>query len=300
MKKCMSKGLTAVLFLVLVLLVFPASSIAESQSVFGPKDLRIGQMHFHLSVNSFSVDSRGEGLIAVTRKTPEKRMEGGFILLNGQVISLHDFLEGKNQSTERKVSLRSRNFLTVFLRGSPGAMISIEVKRGGITPPPQVTFQAAPQAITLGETSTLQWTTTNADKITIDQGIGDVAASGAVAVSPKDTTTYTLTATGKGGTATGSATVRVIVPAPTVRLTVNPQTVIQGAPATLTWSSTLADTVSIQPGIGPVSASGSLTVSPSQTTTYILTAIGRGGTVNASATLTVLPPPTVTLGVSRM
>jgi YD repeat-containing protein len=298
MKKCISKGLTAVLFLVLVLLVFPASSFAESQSVFGPKDFRIGQMHFHLSVHSLSVDSRGEGLIVVTKKTPEKRMEGGFVLLNGQVIGLHDFLEGKNQSTERKVSLRLRNLLTVFLRGVPGATISIEVKKGAVTPPPQVTFQAAPQTITIGETSTLQWTSTYADRITIDQGIGDVAASGSLGVSPKDTTTYTLTATGKGGTATGSATVRVTVPTPTVSVSVNPDTIVQGSSSTLTWSSTFADTVNIEPGIGTVSTSGSLTVSPAQTTTYMITATGRGGTTNASAALTVLPPPTVTLGAS--
>jgi hypothetical protein len=198
MKECTSKGLTAVLFLVLVLLVFPASSFAEGQSVFGPKDFRIGQMHFHLSVHSFSVDSRGEGLIVVTKKTPEKRMEGDFLLLNGQVIGLHDFLEGKNQSTERKVSLRSRNFLTVFLRGAPGATISIEVKKGAITPPPQVTFQAAPQALTLGETSTLQWTTTYAERITIDQGIGDVAASGSLGASQGHDHNTLYMATGGG------------------------------------------------------------------------------------------------------
>jgi RHS repeat-associated protein len=298
MEKCRSKSIAAILFLAVIILVFPAASFAQGQSVFGPKDFRVGMMHFHLSVHPFNVEGGGDGVILVTKKTPEKEFEGGFLLINSQIIALHDFLEGKNQSTERKASLRSRNFLTVFLRGTPGATISIEVRKGVGTPTPQIEFQALPQSINLGETSTLQWTTTNADRITIDQGIGDVAANGAVAVSPKETTTYTLTATGKGGTTTGSATVRVIVPAPTVRLTVNPQTVIQGAPATLTWSSTLADTVSIQPGIGPVSASGSLTVSPSQTTTYILTAIGRGGTVNASATLTVLPPPTVTLGAS--
>jgi RHS repeat-associated protein len=298
MKECMSKSLTAVLFLVLVLLVFPASSFAEGQSVFGPKDFRVGQMHFHLSVHSFNVDARGEGLILVTKKTAEIPLEGGFLLLNGQLISLYDFLEGKNQSTERAVSLRSRNFLTVFLRGTPGATISIEVKKGAVTPSPQVTFQAAPQAITLGETSTLQWTTTFADRITIDQGIGDVAASGSLGVSPKDTTTYTLTATGKGGTTTGSATIRVTVRPPTVSLTAIPEAIVQGASATLTWSSTFADTVSIQPGTGTVSANGSVTVSPAQTTTYTITATGRGGTANASATLTVLYPPTVTLGAS--
>jgi len=298
MKTCRSKSVLGVLFLVLMVFLFPAASFAQGQSVFGPKDFRIGQWHFHLSVHSFSVDARGEGLILVTKKTPEKRMEGGFVLLNGQLIGLHDFLKGNNQSTERKVSLRSRNFLTVLLRGTPGATTSIEVKKGVSTPAPQVTFQAAPQAITLGESSTLQWTTTYADRIAIDQSIGDVAASGSLTVSPKDTTTYTLTATGEGGKTTASTTVGVTVPPATVSLTVNPDTIIKGGSATLTWSSTFADTVSIQPGIGTVSASGFLTVSPAQTTTYTISATGPGGTASAGATLTVFYPPTVNLEAS--
>ena len=185
MEKCRSKSIAAILFLALIVLVFPAASFAQGQSILGPKDFRIGMMRFHLSVHSFNVEGGGDGGILVTKKTPEKEFEGGFLLINSQIIALHDFLEGKNQSTERKASLRSSNFLTVFLRGTPGATISIEVRKGVGTPTPQIEFQALPQAITLGETSTLQWTTTNADRITIDQGIGDVAASGAVAVSPK-------------------------------------------------------------------------------------------------------------------
>jgi hypothetical protein len=295
MKQCTPKNLTAVLFLVFVFLVFPASSFAQGQSVFGPRDYRIGTMHFHVSVHSFSVEGGGEGIILVTKKTPQKALEGGFLLLNSQIIGLRDFLEGKSQSTERRASLRSRNFLTVFLRGTPGATISMEVKKGTATPPPQLTFQAVPQAITLGESSILQWTTTYADKITIDQGIGDVPARGSLTVSPRDTTIYTLTATGEEGTTTGSVRVNVSVPLPTVSLTVNPETIVQGASATLTWSSTYAEAVSILPGIGTVSTNGSVTVSPAQTTSYSITATGRGGTANANATLTVFHPPTVTL-----
>jgi len=160
MKKSTPKNLTTVLLLVLVLLVFPIASFAQSQSVFGPKGFRIGQIRFHLSIQSFNIDAQGEGLIVVTKKTPDKPMEGGFLLLNGQLIGLQDFLKGNYQSVERQVSLRSRNFLTVFLRGTPGATISIEVRKGAITPPPQGDFKAVPQDITLGETSTLQWTTT--------------------------------------------------------------------------------------------------------------------------------------------
>jgi len=298
MKKLTPKNLTTVLFLVLVLLVFSVACFAEGQSVFGPRDFRIGGLHFNLSIHSFEIAERAEGLILVTKKTPDKPPEGGFLLLNGQLIGLHAFFEGKSQRTERTISLRSRNFLSVFLRGAPGATISIEVKKGTATPLPQADFQAVPQDITLGETSTLQWTTTNANTITIDQGVGDVARSGSLSVSPKDTTTYTLTATGQGGTVTGSATVNVTVPTPTVSLTVNPETLVQGESTTLTWTSAFADNLNIEPGIGTVSASGSLTVSPAQTTTYTIMATGRGGTANASATLTVLNPPTVTLGAN--
>jgi hypothetical protein len=45
--------------------------------------------------------------------------------------------------------------------------------------------------------------------------------------------------------------------------------------------------VSIDQGIGSVSASGSQTVSPTSTTTYTLTATNAGGTVTASCTVTI-------------
>jgi hypothetical protein len=301
MKKGSYKSIPVILFLVVVLVFFPAISSAEDQSVFGAKDFRIGWMHFHLSIQFFSVDARGEGLIFVTKKTPDKRMDGGFLLLNGQIIGLDDFLSGKDHTTERRISLRCRNFLTVFLRGTPGATVSITVKKGTTAAPPEVVFQAVPQGITLGENSTLQWTTTDADSVAIDQGIGDVAESGSLAISPKDTTTYTLTAIGQGGTTTASTTVRVTAPAPTVSLTVNPETILQGASATLRWTSAFADTANIQPQIGAVSPTGFLTVSPAQATTYMITVTGPGGSATASATISVDDPfaqPMVTISAN--
>ncbi len=300
MKECTPKNLTAVLFLILVLLAFPASSFAESQSVFGPKDFGIGQMHFHLSVHPFNVEGEGDGVILVTKKTPQNAFEGGFLLLNSQIIGLHDFLEGKNQSTERKASLRSRNFLTVFLRGTPGATISIEVKKGAVTPAPQVIFQAVPQAITLGETSTLQWTTTNADRITIDQGIGNVSPSGSWNISPLESTTYMITVTGPGGSTSASVDVSVHQP-PTVTLSASPQTVILGATSTLSWNSTHADTATIDSGIGNVSPNGSLQVVPQATTNYTITVNGPGGSATASLTIEVEDPfarPTVSISAN--
>src|SRR5262249_3614408 len=62
--------------------------------------------------------------------------------------------------------------------------------------------------INCGEASQLKWTSSDAPQIQISP-VGTVAASGEVAVQPKQTTTYDLTAMGPGGTATSTVTVDV-------------------------------------------------------------------------------------------
>jgi phospholipase C len=155
--------------------------------------------------------------------------------------------------------------------------------------PPTAKLTAAPTTIMVGNSATLTWSTTNATTVTIDNGIGTVAASGSTTVSPTTTTTYTLTATGSGGTVTATATVTVQELMPTARLTVSPSSIKPGETATMSWTTTNATTVSIDQGIGIVSASGSTVVSPTNTTQYTLTATGTGGSVTATTTLTVQP-----------
>src|SRR5579862_4600895 len=75
-------------------------------------------------------------------------------------------------------------------------------------------FSAEPSSIERGQASTLKWSVSNANQITIDNGVGTVQASGSKGVYPNDTTTYTLRATGPGGTLSKTATVTVTVPAP--------------------------------------------------------------------------------------
>jgi peptidoglycan-associated lipoprotein len=79
-------------------------------------------------------------------------------------------------------------------------------------------------------------------------------------------------------------------PSPTASISVSPNTVEKGQSASLTWQTTNATDVSID-GIGAVQASGSQSVSPSDSTTYHLTAKGAGGSQEATARLTVTPPP---------
>ncbi|MBS1852556.1 MAG: peptidoglycan-associated lipoprotein Pal [Acidobacteria bacterium] len=78
--------------------------------------------------------------------------------------------------------------------------------------------------------------------------------------------------------------------APTASLTASPNTVEKGQAVTLTWETTNATDVSID-GIGSVQASGSQQVTPSESTTYHLTAKGAGGSQEATARVTVNAPP---------
>jgi RHS repeat-associated protein len=154
-------------------------------------------------------------------------------------------------------------------------------------PPPAVTLSAKENIIIRGATTTLSWDSSYAQSLVIDPGIGAVATSGSTAVTPEVTTTYTATATGPGGTATASRTVTVLQPAPTLTLQADPAVIGIGEDAQLTWSSTNADKVVFNQGIGAVGLQGSLTVSPAQATTYIATATGPGGTVTKNVTITV-------------
>ena len=61
-------------------------------------------------------------------------------------------------------------------------------------------FSAEPSSIERGQSSTLKWSVSNANEITIDNGVGTVQASGSKGVYPNETTTYTLRASGPGGT----------------------------------------------------------------------------------------------------
>ncbi len=80
-------------------------------------------------------------------------------------------------------------------------------------------------------------------------------------------------------------------PAPTASLTASPDTVDKGASTTLTWQTTNATDVSIDSGVGAVQPNGSQQVTPTDSTTYTLTAKGAGGTQTATARVTVNAPP---------
>lgn len=182
--------------------------------------------------------------------------------------------------------------------------ITVPAKEGqqpagdGQTAPPVINaFSATPANITAGSSTTLSWQVTGANTVTISPGIGSVAMSGSSAVSPGAATAYMLTATNSAGSVTAVAQVSVEAaspspPGPVATLPVidsfaaSPDSILVGGTSTLSWSVSNVVSVTISPGIGAVSPTGSKAVSPATTTTYTLTATNGAGWRSKSITVT--------------
>ncbi len=139
---------------------------------------------------------------------------------------------------------------------------------------PTAQFTASKDHIDAGQSTQLNWTTTDAPGVDIS-GIGPVTPSGEKSVQLCTNTTYNLTAAGPGGTITSSLSIAVNS-AITADLKASPaeahyrrvgDKVVEQPTATLEWSTSNASTVSLDP-LGPVDPSGSRTVDvvPVQTT----------------------------------
>jgi hypothetical protein len=189
----------------------------------------------------------------------------------------------------------------LFLAGCyPGGPITITGQLPVID-----SFNASPASISAGESSSLSWTVSGANTVSIDQGIGNVALTGTREVTPGVTTIYTLTASNSAGgvTATTQVIVTGAVPPPTMGLPVinsfsaTPPIISLGNPTSLSWNVSNATSVSINHGVGTVAPSGSTIVSPPTTTTYILTASNINGSLTATALVQVSGVPSQPSGL---
>ena len=249
--------LTRLTTFLVILLCTPLSALCAANGVvFGPRDVTVGSWGVAALVQRFECDAGGEGSLVVTRRTADKSFLGGVVLVNNSLFSLQTFLESSQPVFVADVNLHKTNVIGITVIGAPGAGLSIEVRAESAVALPQATFSATPESIMLGEASMLQWTSTDAESLSITPDIGAVAASGSRSVSPQANTTYTLTATGPGGSVTRTADVTVIAPPPTVSLSVSPSSISAGETVVLAWSSTNAQSAEIAPDIGSVAPSG--------------------------------------------
>ena len=166
--------------------------------------------------------------------------------------------------------------------GTDGVMVSTADSRITIK-----SFTAEPLRIRIGENTTLAWDVLNATEVEIS-GIGPVdPKGGSLAVNPTETTTYTLTARNAKREVKQTVEVTVDSDISILRFAAEPNPIPIGGKATLTWEVLNATEVEIS-GIGPVDPrGGSLTVNPTETITYTLTARNPKREVNQTVEVTV-------------
>jgi len=194
---------------------------------------------------------------------------------------------------------RGEKFSTVprFTAGIASATVAVAK--------PTAQLSATTGQINCGDSSQLNWTSTDAGRVEITP-VGAVANSGQQSIQPTQTTAYNLTATGPGGTVTSTATVNVntavqanlqLAPAEVHYKRVGDRVVVNDSTA-LNWTAANASTVSID-SLGTVSPNGSrgLQIVPKktdpgtvdETVTYTLNASnGCGGTDTKTATLHIV------------
>ena len=80
---------------------------------------------------------------------------------------------------------------------------------------------------------------------------------------------------------------------PTVSISADRTSINRGESAKLSWTTTDANNVSIAPEVGAVTAQGSTTVTPADSTSYTITATGPGGNADANIRITVNAPAVV-------
>ncbi len=349
----------------------------SGSAVFSPGQYIRTKGKTDIYTDSFTA-TPGDGFLMVKNgnKDGSSRVTSGSIVINGELLFETDDFKSDDFILVSYLNLSDTNTITTELNSKPGTYLSVEIVQQGTS----VSFNCSPVSIFVGQSATLTWSSASAETVSIDNGIGNVALTGSLTVSPTETTTYTITATGAegavskqvmlnvsvapqpvvtldasqtdifegesvilswtsshadtcvitpniesgalngsvdvaptvtttytitatgyGGTATSSVTVTVTpIPVPAVSITATPETILSVGISTLSWNAENADSISIEPGIGPVDAAGSYTVTPAETTTYTITATGPGGSVSDQATVTVsiIPQPVVTLNAS--
>jgi tRNA A-37 threonylcarbamoyl transferase component Bud32 len=164
-------------------------------------------------------------------------------------------------------------------------------------PIPMIEITASHAVITPGHPTVLRWKVRHADTVSIEPGIGEVPPDGSRIVAPQKSVKYTVTARGPGGIATQSVDLIVNVTpksagvVPTIVLAANPPMITSGQATVLQWETQNAESVRIEPDVGPVPLSGTRKVNPPKSVEYTATATGPAGTQTAKVRIAVEPPP---------
>lgn len=122
--------------------------------------------------------------------------------LRPAISGIERFIRVLTASSDRVLNDRDRRSLITIARNLIADIIN--------TPKVTVAISGDPQVISPGGSSTLTWSSVGAVSAWINNGVGEVPASGSKTVQPAGTTTYTIVVTAAGGS-TGSASTTVTV-----------------------------------------------------------------------------------------
>jgi hypothetical protein len=164
-------------------------------------------------------------------------------------------------------------------------------------------WSVSPSEVMVGQAVVIRWQVSNVESVTL-QPFGTVDSTGQTQDRPQQTTRYTLIAVNKGKTVQKSQEVVVLTPTPTftpppdapkiMSFTAEPSAFVKGqvSMVRLAWDTQGADTVTIEPGIGPVGFAGNRDVpAPTKDTVYTLVAKNAGGETRAEVRVQVGEPP---------
>jgi len=181
--------------------------------------------------------------------------------------------------------MKYRRIFNVFLFFSLAILSSYSGISCRPKTPSILLFTATPSEINSGGSSTLKWAVQDATSVTIDQGVGKVAANGSKELSPSETIAYTLTATSAGGTVTRSVVIYVAVPSP-------PPTPADTTPPVIKNISTSSETETSAVITWTTNKPASSHVEYGKNTDYGLTASSADLTTDHSLTVSNLLPNT--------
>ncbi|MBN1691372.1 MAG: membrane lipoprotein lipid attachment site-containing protein [Dehalococcoidia bacterium] len=154
-------------------------------------------------------------------------------------------------------------------------------------------FKAEPANIGPEQTAVLSWEVTNSFDVEIRPGLTIIPPKGSVEVSPAFTTTYQLTTTNENGALIATTTLTVSGSPPDEEtpviefFTATPYVIQQGSSCILSWQSVEGSSASIDNEVGIVGGSGTTQVSPTKTTTYMLTVTNPRGAQFQTVTVNV-------------
>ncbi len=247
------------LLLAAAFLAAPAMASVDSNSELVLKTKKVKVKKWSYGFKRFNVRHKpgGDGVLQITKGEKSNMLNWGFVIVNRQFISLKHFFRNDDPEMEREIHLRKgKNRVYVFIKGKRGYYHHKNKKK-----------------------HRRHYYRSRGASIEVAIKADGVAPPPEVSFSVRPQATMMAMASTAGSES-------------------NALSIERGQSCVLQWTSKNVVFMNIVPGVGDITgeaiASGNRVVKPSETTSYVLTASGRGDkTIEKTVTVNVTAPPPV-------